>query len=111
MKRLTGAPVARVQFEIAVLRLLLSYLRGEAIVRLPTPDDESAIDHINRRYVDYLRQDRGLAENSILVYAPFVRNFLNSQDAGDGGVFSNACLLYTSPSPRDRTRSRMPSSA
>ena len=33
------------------------------------------------------------------------------------GVFGNwcavprACLLYTSPSPRDRTRSRMPSSA
>ena len=24
---------------------------------------------------------------------------------------SNLCLLYTSPSPRDRTRSRMPSSA
>ena len=23
----------------------------------------------------------------------------------------NACLLYTSPSPRDRTRTRMPSSA
>ena len=23
----------------------------------------------------------------------------------------NTCLLYTSPSPRDRTRSRMPSSA
>ena len=23
----------------------------------------------------------------------------------------DACLLYTSPSPRDRTRSRMPSSA
>ena len=27
-----------------------------------------------------------------------------------GGLF-NGCLLYTSPSPRDRTRSRMPSSA
>ena len=25
--------------------------------------------------------------------------------------FANTCLLYTSPSPRDRTRSRMPSSA
>ena len=25
--------------------------------------------------------------------------------------FRNVCLLYTSPSPRDRTRSRMPSSA
>ena len=24
---------------------------------------------------------------------------------------ANTCLLYTSPSPRDRTRSRMPSSA
>ena len=40
----------------------------------------------------------------------------------DGGMKSNteiaiesgypkSCLLYTSPSPRDRTRSRMPSSA
>ena len=29
-----------------------------------------------------------------------------------GGIaLPNACLLYTSPSPRDRTRSRMPSSA
>jgi len=27
------------------------------------------------------------------------------------GVLGNYCLLYTSPSPRDRTRSRMPSSA
>ena len=26
-------------------------------------------------------------------------------------IQSEACLLYTSPSPRDRTRSRMPSSA
>ena len=30
---------------------------------------------------------------------------------GAVGGFSNSCLLYTSPSPRDRTRSRMPSSA
>ena len=27
------------------------------------------------------------------------------------GALNNICLLYTSPSPRDRTRSRMPSSA
>ena len=26
-------------------------------------------------------------------------------------MWASACLLYTSPSPRDRTRSRMPSSA
>ena len=28
-----------------------------------------------------------------------------------GNAYANYCLLYTSPSPRDRTRSRMPSSA
>ena len=28
-----------------------------------------------------------------------------------GKYIEYACLLYTSPSPRDRTRSRMPSSA
>ena len=27
------------------------------------------------------------------------------------GTYFGTCLLYTSPSPRDRTRSRMPSSA
>ena len=30
---------------------------------------------------------------------------------GDGLALVEVCLLYTSPSPRDRTRSRMPSSA
>ena len=39
----------------------------------------------------------------------------NAGDAPDGNDNStadgNSCLLYTSPSPRDRTRSRMPSSA
>ena len=28
-----------------------------------------------------------------------------------GGTIFNTCLLYTSPSPRDRQKSRMPSSA
>jgi len=29
----------------------------------------------------------------------------------DNHIADRVCLLYTSPSPRDRTRSRMPSSA
>ena len=32
-------------------------------------------------------------------------------DTRDAPGKPQACLLYTSPSPRDRTRSRMPSSA
>ena len=31
--------------------------------------------------------------------------------AGTTGYMGKGCLLYTSPSPRDRTRYRMPSSA
>ena len=35
----------------------------------------------------------------------------DSQPSDQFAVDAAACLLYTSPSPRDRTRSRMPSSA
>ena len=34
-----------------------------------------------------------------------------SKIALEFSINNNICLLYTSPSPRDRTRSRMPSSA
>ena len=44
--------------------------------------------------------------------------FKDTDILGAGGLgsslrmlFASTCLLYTSPSPRDRTRSRMPSSA
>ena len=35
----------------------------------------------------------------------------NTSDGGSNGANSIACLLYTSPSPRDKSSSRMPSSA
>ena len=41
-----------------------------------------------------------------------VQSLINSLDKNDLSVNELfICLLYTSPSPRDRTRSRMPSSA
>ena len=47
--------------------------------------------------------DRNTPPNSdVILPAPHVGLFVD---------ISNTCLLYTSPSPRDRTRSRMPSSA
>ena len=39
------------------------------------------------------------------------RYFKDDTDILDSEGFFDTCLLYTSPSPRDRTRSRMPSSA
>ena len=39
-------------------------------------------------------------------------NTFQQISCGEGTILKgNSCLLYTSPSPRDRTRSRMPSSA
>ena len=35
----------------------------------------------------------------------------HTEEAVGRAVAASSCLLYTSPSPRDRTRSRMPSSA
>ena len=40
---------------------------------------------------------------SIVAKYSHIRKVISEKD--------NGCLLYTSPSPRDRTRSRMPSSA
>ena len=44
-----------------------------------------------------------------LVFAPFAASAVTV--ASWGGAYTESCLLYTSPSPRDRTTSRMPSSA
>ena len=40
---------------------------------------------------------------------PFAQRLRARQECRE--YLAKACLLYTSPSPRDRTRSRMPSSA
>ena len=51
--------------------------------------------------------------NSTIGWTQFIRreNYINSYMMNENFVSWGCCLLYTSPSPRDRTRSRMPSSA
>ena len=48
----------------------------------------------------------GIVSADIMDY-DYTTNYFHSA----GGLNLRGCLLYTSPSPRDRTRSRMPSSA
>ena len=53
------------------------------------------------------------SEGSILLNGKEV-NFGSPRDSLDAGiatVYQDLCLLYTSPSPRDKRQSRMPSSA
>ena len=54
-----------------------------------------------------LLAERGADAQSL----PFFQAALKAQPGIWQHWLSYACLLYTSPSPRDRTRSRMPSSA
>ena len=57
---------------------------------------------------------KGKDEIIIELFADFdeeIRQVLSSPVRQPLKMEDNCCLLYTSPSPRDRTRSRMPSSA
>ena len=52
----------------------------------PSQADVSAADALLQNYKDYLRKDRGLTENSVHVYVPFVRDFLAAQTTQAGCV-------------------------
>ena len=58
--------------------------------------------------------DTGLTYDNADQTITITGNAILQKDAGDDADYNTTvgvCLLYTSPSPRDRTRSRMPSSA
>ena len=79
--------MAHMKFERAVMRLLFEYLRSQAGLQRPSlQDDVSDADRLLQRYEDYLRKDRGLAENSVHVYVPFIRDFLAAQSTQTGCV-------------------------
>ena len=56
------------------------------------------------------RSDGGAAQRDVVLATALAGGLDRTRDAFEAGQMSS-CLLYTSPSPRDRTRSRMPSSA
>ena len=64
---------------------------------------------IDRREVVAL----GLRDNPLTRFLPGLPRWMPLEQIRQVGdvILVDSCLLYTSPSPRDRTRSRMPSSA
>ena len=67
---------------------------------LGDPDDENdkMADAVTKAFVDMYEKDLIYRDKRLVNWDPHFQTAIS-------------CLLYTSPSPRDRTRSRMPSSA
>ena len=75
-------------------------------ITLDRPEKKNAMNNVMMNEINYL-----------LAYAKQEKDIRVVVFAANGDVFcagadlSRTCLLYTSPSPRDRSLSRMPSSA
>ena len=87
---------------------------------IATPDGRLSLDllkTIDKAFYDYLMEGHRVVrlKPGLQDHPEIVRAIISScnHDLGMGETEAQlfVCLLYTSPSPRDRTRSRMPSSA
>ena len=76
------------------------------LVSSPNMTDPDVIERMRELSFDLELSD--YAEGTL---SPFSLRTPRAGGGADGAGRRLACLLYTSPSPRDRTRSRMPSSA
>ena len=95
---------------------------GRVLDGTPHGVDSDALDQTRSRLLREIAllgyQPQVIAQNACRgsisgssVRCAFVQNVYFTAGSGDGPALVLTCLLYTSPSPRDRTRSRMPSSA
>ena len=73
---------------------------------------DQALNYGSTGYIEGISAGAGGRDGSAVSYAVSVGNVSMQADAiMNQSTGNTGCLLYTSPSPRDRTRSRMPSSA
>ena len=76
----------RIALERASVRLFLRHLRRDSERTDPPAQAASPLEDGLARYVSYLLTERGLAKNSILVYSPFVEDFLTDRVARVGAL-------------------------
>ena len=82
-------------FTLVMLAAILASLTASAWPAI----DKYGLGFLTSTTWDPVKEDFG---GLVMVYGTLMTSFI---------ALLIACLLYTSPSPRDRTRSRMPSSA
>jgi site-specific recombinase XerD len=108
--RSPGRKKGSVVYERSTLKLFINYLRCEAEVPTPEPwIDSSVAGTLHRRYLHYLRNERGLCEHSVCVYSPYVRTFLTELVEKSGGssplLVLNATVVQEFLLERVRNRS------
>ena len=98
-----------------VAALITSGIGMAVLVRCTTVRDEGDSGRLIRLYLTGLGVNLGLQAVTVvvalLIFSSRGEKFAALAAFGLSFALSSICLLYTSPSPRDRTRSRMPSSA
>ena len=103
-----------------LLRMTRSLKRGPSL-HIPSPRECTTAGVVREKMSFDFQVQQELPAHSIDLFQDHATGS-SSQDAvkhselvsfpyGGDSLESPSCLLYTSPSPRDRTRSRMPSSA
>ena len=125
VSRVGGAAQVKAVKQVAgTLRLdLAQYREKEAFAQFGSDLDQATQKQLQRgqRLVEILKQPQyqpmSWVDQAISIFAA-TNGFLDDQPINKLGKFESefltfiqTCLLYTSPSPRDRTSSRMPSSA
>jgi site-specific recombinase XerD len=90
LKRTPGTPPPRLTYKHAALSGFLKYLRHVGMISAPAPRPASPGDDLVTEYVEYLRHDCGLAPNSVLVYVPFIREWVREHIARTGGIAMDA---------------------
>ena len=115
-------------FEVLPPIFLILAVLGSIFLGIATPTESASVGAVGAAILALLRRDLNLKNISdaaittvkmssfvfIILIGASMFSLVFRGFQGDemiSNFLTNICLLYTSPSPRDRTRSRMPSSA